>query len=69
MDDWTAVAASERLRDDDARLQVQVDGRWVALFRHRGTLYAIDATCYHMGGPVLPAGENAVSVSRLIIRA
>ena len=31
LDDWTAVAASERLRDDDARLQVQVDGRWVAL--------------------------------------
>jgi len=30
-------------------------GRWVALVRHGGTLTAMDATCYHMGGPLLMA--------------
>jgi len=30
-------------------------GRWVALVRAQGVLHAIDATCYHMGGPLLLA--------------
>jgi nitrite reductase/ring-hydroxylating ferredoxin subunit len=33
-------------------VRIQVDGTPVAVFRVGGTLYAIDATCTHVGGPL-----------------
>eukprot|EP00755_Sulcionema_specki_P020181 Sspe_Gene.71296::Locus_42223_Transcript_1_2_Confidence_0.667_Length_1497::g.71296::m.71296/K00326/E1.6.2.2; cytochrome-b5 reductase len=36
------------------------DGRYVALMQHEGALHAIDATCYHMGGPLLQADIEEV---------
>jgi len=38
-------------------------GRWVALVRHSGTLTAMDATCYHMGGPLLMADIEDVATT------
>ncbi len=37
------------------RLQLQVgpEGRWLAILKHKGKLHCMDATCYHMGGPLL----------------
>jgi nitrite reductase/ring-hydroxylating ferredoxin subunit len=32
--------------------QVDVNGRQVGIFRHSGTLYALDHHCYHSGGPL-----------------
>ena len=53
---WHDVADAHGMREADSRLQVCVDGRYVALLRSPSSdrrLYAIDATCYHMGGPLL----------------
>lgn len=40
------------LRRDGARVHVEVAGRAISLVRHRDTLYAIDAVCFHAGGPL-----------------
>jgi len=40
----------------EAAMVAQVDGRTVALFNVDGTLYAVDDTCTHEGGP-LSEGE------------
>ena len=40
----------------EAAMAAQVEGRTVALFNVGGTLYAIDDTCTHHGGP-LSEGE------------
>lgn len=37
------------------RLAAQVDGRYLAIIAHEDEVYAIDSTCYHMGGPLLHA--------------
>ena len=48
--------ASESQLGQNGRLLVQAGGgRYIALIAHRGDVYAIDATCYHMGGPLLNA--------------
>jgi nitrite reductase (NADH) small subunit len=31
---------------------IEVDGIWVALFNVEGTIYALDNTCPHAGGPL-----------------
>jgi nitrite reductase/ring-hydroxylating ferredoxin subunit len=49
------VARSGQLLLEGSRLQVTAGGRFLALFRYQGKLYAIDATCYHAGGPLLPS--------------
>jgi len=49
------VATDADLAKHNGRHLVQVDGRHVALIEHLGELHAIDATCYHMGGPLLHA--------------
>ena len=49
------VATDEEIVRHNGRHLVQVDGRHVALVEHAGELHAIDATCYHMGGPLLHA--------------
>jgi len=44
---------SDQLSRDDARLQVEIRGRYLALLRRGDHVYAMDATCYHMGAPLL----------------
>ncbi len=36
----------------DSGLQVEADGKRIALFNVGGTYYAIDDTCTHRGGPL-----------------
>ena len=50
---YVTVATSEQLAREDSRMHVEVRGRHVAIARRDGRLYAIDATCYHMGAPLL----------------
>jgi nitrite reductase/ring-hydroxylating ferredoxin subunit len=69
---WVDVADATQLDEEDARLLVQVpssstgasadQGRWVALVRCDGELHAIDATCYHMGGPLVFADIEDLDV-------
>lgn len=68
---WVDVADANVLIEEDSRLLVQVPtegdtmndgGRWVALVRCDGELHAIDATCYHMGGPLLFADIEDIDV-------
>ena len=53
-DGWFDVGdAAQLLPVLDARHAVCVDTRHLALIRTRTGIHAIDATCYHMGGPLL----------------
>jgi nitrite reductase/ring-hydroxylating ferredoxin subunit len=45
------VGASSDFQEGKGR-QVDVNGRQVGIFRHSGTLYALDHHCYHSGGPL-----------------
>jgi len=58
---WHVVAPATALQRPDARLPLCVDGRHViALRTPRGALRCVDATCYHMGGPLLRADIEEV---------
>ena len=46
---WTRALPEADL-PDDSPTAVQAEGRQVMLFRHRGSLYAIDNICSHAGG-------------------
>jgi len=46
---WTRALLETDL-PDDAPIVAQVEGRQVMLYRHRGSLYALDNTCSHAGG-------------------
>ena len=46
---WTR-ALQEAGLPDDSPTAVEVEGRQIMLYRHRGTLYAIDNICSHAGG-------------------
>lgn len=49
------VATEKQLMGRNGRLLVQTGGRHVALIAFGSDVHAIDATCYHMGGPLLHA--------------
>ena len=49
----TVAKTSDQLSREDARLHVEVSGRHLVIARRGGRLYAMDATCYHMGAPLL----------------
>lgn len=56
-DGWRDACAVDALQRPNSRLALCVDGRYIMLARlPRGdALVALDATCYHMGGPLLHA--------------
>lgn len=45
------IGASSEFPEGCGR-QVDVGGRPLSIFRHDGTLYALDHHCYHSGGPL-----------------
>lgn len=48
---WVRVADASAVGDEAAR-EVVVEGELVAVFRHQGQLYALEALCAHHGGPL-----------------
>ena len=48
---WVKAAAVSEVPPGKAKL-VEVEGTQIALFNVGGTLYAIDNTCSHVGGPL-----------------
>jgi nitrite reductase/ring-hydroxylating ferredoxin subunit len=50
-DQWTPVLADTELADGQHR-KVDAGGVPVLLYRTAGTVYALDSTCTHMGGPL-----------------
>jgi nitrite reductase/ring-hydroxylating ferredoxin subunit len=48
---WTPVLADTELADGQHR-RADADGVPVLLYRTAGTVYALDSTCSHMGGPL-----------------
>lgn len=47
---WWKVSDGPPLEGD--RLHTCIEGRYITIFRHRGTLSAIDSICHHAGGPL-----------------
>ena len=47
------MAKSDQLARENSRVQITADGRYLVVARSGGRLYAFDATCYHMGAPLL----------------
>lgn len=56
-EDWTPVLADEQLGEGEHRT-ADANGVEILLYRKDGKVYAIAATCSHMGGPL---GEGAIS--------
>jgi nitrite reductase/ring-hydroxylating ferredoxin subunit len=50
-DQWTPVLADTELADGQHR-KADAGGASVLLYRTAGTVYALDSTCTHMGGPL-----------------
>jgi len=46
---WTRALQEADLPDDSPKA-VEAEGRQIMLYRHRGTLYALDNVCSHAGG-------------------
>ena len=51
MEEYRAVCDSSDLPPGTSR-RVEIDGKAIALFHVDGTLYAIEDTCLHAGGPL-----------------
>eukprot|EP00887_Chlorella_sp_A99_P005342 scaffold1.g5342.t1 len=51
--EWKRVADVDALDVADGnRLHIHVDGRYVSLIQHEGTVYCLDSICFHAGGPL-----------------
>lgn len=48
---WHNVCQSSELAEGQA-IEVLIDGNVIAVYRHEGTLYALDGMCLHQGGPL-----------------
>lgn len=48
---WFKVGERGQPREGD-RLHARINGRYVTVFRHGGSLSAIDSICHHAGGPM-----------------
>jgi nitrite reductase (NADH) small subunit len=55
MANFVRVAALSEIPAGQAKM-IEVNGKQIAVFNYDGTLYAIDNTCKHRGGP-LAEGE------------
>ena len=51
MDQFIQVAKSEQVKERFA-ISVPVDNKKIAIFRHRGQLYALRDSCPHQGAPI-----------------
>lgn len=49
--DWTSVLPEAELAEGQAR-RVDADGTPILLYRHGGTIWALDSVCTHAGGPL-----------------
>lgn len=49
--EWTSVLADADLPEGRAR-RTEAEGVPILLYRHAGTLYALDSVCSHLGGPL-----------------
>lgn len=54
---WTRIAARSEL-PPDALIEVESDGRYIAVCNVGGEIRAMDGTCPHQGGPL---GEGALN--------
>mmetsp|Transcript_5355 Transcript_5355/g.14901 ORF Transcript_5355/g.14901 Transcript_5355/m.14901 type:complete len:637 (-) Transcript_5355:228-2138(-) len=62
---WVRVCADLELKEGKARmLDLRTENEQVAVFRHRGALFAIDNRCAHMGGPLCEADVEDLGASR-----
>lgn len=61
MTEWCRVGAADDLAEDSAK-PVRVDGKVIALVRHGGAYWAVDAQCPHAGGPLF---EGSVENGKL----
>lgn len=56
---WHSVGITvQDLADRGGRLHVEIEGRFVTVLQHKGTLYCVDSACHHASGPL---GEGAVT--------
>ena len=51
MEDWIKAAESEDVKEGRG-FRVSIDGQDIALFRHKGKIYAYKNSCPHQGAPL-----------------
>jgi nitrite reductase/ring-hydroxylating ferredoxin subunit len=61
-EDWIRVADAADLAAESA-IEVVVAGELVAVFRHQGKLFALEALCAHHGGPLAEGALDAGCVT------
>jgi nitrite reductase/ring-hydroxylating ferredoxin subunit len=59
---WVRVVEESEL-PDDVPAGVQADGRQILLYRHDGTLYALDNLCSHAGGLLSRGAVEGLTVT------
>ena len=62
MNDYVAVARTSDIAPGAAKAVV-VDGREIAIFNVGGTMYALDNTCPHQGGPLAEGWIDGMHVT------
>eukprot|EP01100_Stratorugosa_tubuloviscum_P008039 TRINITY_DN333_c0_g2_i1.p1 TRINITY_DN333_c0_g2~~TRINITY_DN333_c0_g2_i1.p1 ORF type:complete len:165 (-),score=70.39 TRINITY_DN333_c0_g2_i1:215-709(-) len=52
---WTKVATNDELSESGISKckRFQINGRYIALFKHQGNYYATDASCFHAGNGLM----------------
>jgi nitrite reductase/ring-hydroxylating ferredoxin subunit len=48
---WWVISNSSFPREGE-RIHVNLEGRFITIFRHHGVLSSIDSICHHAGGPL-----------------
>jgi nitrite reductase/ring-hydroxylating ferredoxin subunit len=48
---WWVVSKTSFPREGE-RIHVNLEGRFITIFRHHGILSSIDSICHHAGGPL-----------------
>ena len=52
LEEWWQLSAPASSLSEGERLHTSIEGRFVTIFRHKGSLSAIDSICHHAGGPL-----------------